>query len=248
MIGTAEYLFYGLSGGAGPACYPSCYYCTVGTWNPSTVTNCLTTCQDGCCPSCDTITGGQTNSNGPVTQGADRFSDTCTCGPGFYFEQSNDQWSEAQYDYTGAKNYLLPCQPCLDGTFKDTAGLQDDSACTSCYTIAKGSAKVDNGDRSSEDHASFPVGNAQVNFCNAQCTVPLSSLSNQVVPHVFAKIAQDLGRHARRTRQIFLTQVICHACCYLGGTTVALGCTLAWPNCDHTSCLHNLMSDRWTLF
>ncbi|KAL0048904.1 hypothetical protein WJX82_001974 [Trebouxia sp. C0006] len=85
-----EYLFYGLSGGAGPACYPS-------------------------------ITGGQTNSDGPLTQGADRFSDTCTCGPGFYFEQNNDQWSEAQYDDTGAKDYLLPCQPCLDGTFKDTA-------------------------------------------------------------------------------------------------------------------------------
>ncbi len=118
-------------------------------------------------PACyPSITGGQTNSNGPLTQGADRFSDTCTCGPGFYFEQSNDQWSEAQYDDTGAKDYLLPCQPCLDGTFKDTAGLQDHSACTSCYAIDKGSAKVDNGERSYEDHASFPVSNAQV-----QCTM-----------------------------------------------------------------------------
>lgn len=167
--GIAEYLFFGLSGGVGPACFPTCYSCTVGTWNPATATSCLTTCQNGCCPSCNAITGGQVNSNGPMTLGADRFSDTCTCGPGFYFQQSNDQWSFAQYDNTGAKDYLLPCQPCPDGTFKTTADLQGESACISCYAITKGSAKVDNGDTSYEDHASFPVRSAKVEICNAQC-------------------------------------------------------------------------------
>lgn len=167
---TAEYLFYGLSNGAGPACYSTCYFCTVGTWNPSTATSCFTTCQHGCCQSCNSITGGQTNSNGAMTLGADRFSDTCNCGPGFYFEQSNDQWSNAQYSNTGAKDYLLPCQPCADGTFKSTSDLQDDSACTSCYDIDHASAKLDDGDKSYEDHTSFPVRSTSTMIMLCMCT------------------------------------------------------------------------------
>ncbi len=116
------------------------------------------------------ITGGQTNSNGAMTLGADRFSDTCNCGPGFYFEQSNDQWSNAQYSNTGAKDYLLPCQPCADGTFKSTADLQDDSACTSCYDIDHASAKLDNGDKSYEDHTSFPVRSTIAMIMLCMCT------------------------------------------------------------------------------
>ena len=63
---------------------------------------------------------------------------------------------------------------------------------------------------------------------NALCGFLPSQIN--VVPHVFAKIAQDLGRLARRSRQICLTQVICHACCYLGGTTVVYDTALCSPS------------------
>ena len=91
-----------------------------------------------------------------MTSQATHFSDTCNCGPGYYFEQANDEWTTAQYDSTGAKDSLYPCQQCPVGTYKSPTDLQDKYGCIPCSAIVNASAKADVGDAIT-DTRSFQV-------------------------------------------------------------------------------------------
>ena len=120
-------------------CTSTCYSCSPGTWQPDPPQTCFTTCTGGCCASCNSLyfeaLGDQSIAvvSSSAVAGATAFSQSCLCAAGYYFVSANDKWGIGNTTGTGPnKDYLLPCQPCSSGTYKNGTNLLGPSACIPC--------------------------------------------------------------------------------------------------------------------